>query len=152
MSFLTKLFLIFYILGPLRVDSPLYFVYRSPEQKRKVINLPNVNEIKDAIRPQQKEVGPSEVKNVSENPLKTLKEGETPISSTAVDINITLKEAAPREIIQARSAFDTIKDYCNTLIRNSSKSSNSALKNENRKSMNLNFFAKPIVDRPISIP
>lgn len=147
MSLLTKFFLIFYILGPLRVDSPLYFVYRSPEQKRKVINLPNVDEIKDAIKPQQ-----NEIKNVSDKPLKTLKEGKTPISSTVTDININLKEAAPREIIQARSAFDTIKDYCNTLIRNSSKSSNSAQKNESRKSMNLNFFAKPIVDRPISIP
>ena len=111
------------------------------------MNLPNANEMKDAIEAKKKEV-----KNVLEKPLESLKEDVAPVSSTVANCNITLKEAVPREIIQARSAFDTIKDYCNTLIRNSSRSSNSSQKNENRKSINLNFFAKPIVDRPISIP
>ena len=76
------------------------------------------------------------------------------ISTPSMDIKSsnTPKDAVPREIIQARSAFDAIKNYCNNLIRSSIKMTNPSPKNDNRNSINLNFFAKPIVDRPISIP
>ena len=92
------------------------------------------------------------VKNTSEPTPQP--SGIDEISTFSMDIKSsnTPKDAVPREIIQARSAFATIKNYCNNLIRSSIKMTNPSPKNDNRKSINLNFFAKPIVDRPISIP
>ena len=61
------------------------------------------------------------------------------------------KDALPREIIEAKSAFSTIKSYCKNLIRASNNKAST--KYDHRKNnMILNFFAKPVVDRPISIP
>ena len=131
--------------GRLRVDSPLYFVYRSPEQKRKILTLPKdeSNVTTDPIEA---------VDNAPEAPQPSSDEDKTSILSEGLKSSNVPKEAVPREIIQARSAFDAIKNYCNNLIRSSIKMTNPSPKNDNRKSINLNFFAKPIVDRPISIP
>ena len=92
------------------------------------------------------------VDNAPEAPQPSPEEDKTSMLSEGLKSSNAPKEAVPREIIQARSAFDAIKQYCNNLIRSTIKTSNSSTKTENRKSLNLNFFAKPIVDRPISIP
>ena len=92
------------------------------------------------------------VKNTPEPSPQPSKSDEISTLSMDVKSSNTPKEAVPREIIQARSAFDAIKNYCNNLMRSSIKMTNPSPKNENRNSINLNFFAKPIIDRPISIP
>ena len=92
------------------------------------------------------------VKNTHESTPQPSDTDEISALSTDIKSSNTPKDVVPREIIQARSAFDAIKNYCNNLIRSSIKMTNPSPKNDNRKSINLNFFAKPIVDRPISIP
>lgn len=129
------------------MGSPLYFVYRSPEQTRKVPSAPTRKENLDVpVAPKQV------IKNTSQTPSRPLDSGRNSITSVETVPNNPPKDTVPREIIQARSAFDTIKNYCNNLIRSANKTSHSTQDDENRNSMNLNFFAKPIVDRPISIP
>ena len=92
------------------------------------------------------------VKNTHESTPQPSDTDEISALSTDIKSSNTPKDVVPREIIQARSAFDAIKNYCNNLIRSSIKMTNPSPKNENRNSINLNFFAKPIIDRPISIP
>ena len=93
-----------------------------------------------------------DIKGTSKTPPRPFDGNRSPINSVETTPNNLPKDTVPREIIQARSAFDTIKNYCKNLIRSSIRPSNSTQNNENRNSINLNFFAKPIVDRPISIP
>ena len=141
--------------GPLRVDSPLYFVYRSPSQKRKlsssVLKIQEKND-KMTTASSNRNKGTNAVSNKhSEQPAG----GKNKlIEKTNTSSDVSTKEVMPRELIEARSAFKTIKNYCNNLIRGSANNVTSNRgENDNRKSMMpLNFFAKPVVDRPISIP
>ena len=135
------------------MDSPLYFVYRSPTQKRKlsrsVLKVLDQNDEKNM----KLNIGYKEINDVSEKHSKQSSIGtnvliEPPNTSS----DVVTKEVVPRELIAARSAFKTIKIYCNNLIRGSSNSTSSNRDGNSKNTIPLNFFAKPVVDRPISIP
>ena len=135
------------------MDSPLYFVYRSPTQKRKlsrsVLKVLDQNDEKNM----KLNIGYKEINDVSEKHSKQSSIGtnvliEPPNTSS----DVVTKEVVPRELNEARSAFKTIKIYCNNLIRGSSNSTSSNRDGNSKNTIPLNFFAKPVVDRPISIP
>ena len=144
-----------YAKGPLRVDSPLYFVYRSPSQKRKLsISVLKIQEKNDKMNTASNNRN-NGINAVSNKHSERSAGGTNKlIENTNTSSDVSTKEAMPRELIEARSAFKTIKNYCNTLIRGSANNVTSNRgENDNRKNrMPLNFFAKPVVDRPISIP
>ena len=62
------------------------------------------------------------------------------------------KEILPREMIEAQGAFNTIKNYCRNLIRISAGNPAAATDDPIQNRISVNFFAKPIVDRPICLP
>ena len=62
------------------------------------------------------------------------------------------KEVLPREMIEAQGAFNTIKNYCRNLIRISAGNPAAAKDDPIKNRISVNFFAKPIVDRPICLP
>ena len=62
------------------------------------------------------------------------------------------KEVLPREMIEAQGAFNTIKNYCRNLIRISTGNPAAAKDDPIKNGISVNFFAKPIVDRPICLP
>ena len=135
------------------MDSPLYFVYRSPTQNRKFS--------RGALKVQEQNDEKTMKSNEEYKEINDAQEKHSKRSSSGTNIlteqrntspDGTTKEVVPRELIEARSAFKTIKIYCNNLIRGSANNTASNRDDNRKNTIPLNFFAKPVVDRPISIP
>ena len=126
---------------------------RSPTEKRKsFINPPKIqndygDETKNLKKANEKiyEASGMTDKHVSRTLNKKIEQKGTPS-------DVGRKEMVTREIIEARSAFNTIKNYCKSLIRGSTNSTASNRDEHRKNIIPLNFFAKPVVDRPISLP
>ena len=150
----------FYKKSSSRVHSPLYLLNRSSNQKQRTYsNQPKILETVPVT------------KNIEGNTISNPNVLETRISKTHLNNSISLEEeslsqtntclgtaikesraALPREFIEARSAFDTIKTYCKQFITASLRCKPSNRNENSKASTPLNFFGKPIVEHPISLP
>ena len=144
--------------GALRIDSPLYFVYRSPTQKRKPYRYQSEYSDKLSLKKHRANHVTSK-ENVGGVAIEKSKNSSShekePDVQPNTRLNIAIKETKlplPREMIEARGAFNTIKNYCKKFMSTSiGRTANN--RDDNRKnSIALNFFGKPIVERPISLP